>query len=250
MINDVKYNQQSFQARNREIKDVDKVCRQVRLMFPVVSPTKLDSFENRSLFTDFIWKKDKQLGQIRAKQRKAINLKDFFDIPFDLMKKERVGNCGELSLATLIGLKLKGYKNCYRADLYALNKETQNYRDIDHQVVIILNKQFTKENLNGAESLGKFDKKNIIVDPFIGKTDYFFNMKQEYVKSNLFEAGLGENEILACRIEDMNIGEEDLNKLQKYFTIDNSSIYKTNKKQSKFQNMASYLKRLMSNFTL
>lgn len=250
MINSVKYNQQSFQARNSEIRDVDKICRQVRLMFPVISPTKLNSFKNHDYFLDFIYKKDDILNQIRAIQGQAPNIKDFFDILFNLMKKEKVGNCGELSLATLIGLKLKGYKNCYRANLYAYNQKTQKYRDIDHQVVILLNKPFSQLNLSEGENTGRFVRKRIIVDPFIGKTDYFFNMKREYVENNLFEAGIRDNEVLACNIEDIDICKEDLKKLEKYFTLGESSRNKTNSKQSKTQRFTNYLKRLINKLTV
>ena len=225
MINNVNHNQQSFHARNNEIKKVDKICRQVMLMFPVISPTKLDSFKNHSHFLDYIYKKDNMLSQIRNKQWQALNIKEFFDIPLGLMKKEKVGNCGELSLATLINLKLNGYKNCYLADLYAYNKKTQKYREIDHQTVVILSNPFSQMNFGECKSLGRFGRKSIIVDSFIGKADYYFNMKQEYVKNNLFEDGLGENEVLACEIENLNICEEDLKVFEEEYSLE----YGTNK---------------------
>ena len=66
-------------------------------------------------------------------------------------------------------------------------------RPIGHDVVAILAR---KHNCLISGKAFRFDKKDIIIDTWLGKVDYWYNLKDDYGNKKIFERGIKENEQL------------------------------------------------------
>ena len=167
------YNTISFRSRNYEIRRADDIAREITKKYPMISSSKISSYPKANLFPDTINRIDNKLGKTRMDAIKALSAYNFDITPKDkilnflkIMKKDKLGNCAEMTDLASIFAFLKGIKNTSRADIKNTAEEF-----LDHTVLYVDN-----------------DKKPYIIDPWLGFADYLPNAIQRYKSefSNFF----------------------------------------------------------------
>ena len=190
-------NNLTFTARSPQIKDAQWVCRKVRSfshlstthIAPTITkladnnPKVFDRFSSQTLVNRyypklpeeqrlvkfFSWYKNLVKRMNRARSEWNIGKKDKFAGVRNILgmfKYEKLGNCGEdASLAASI-LRMNGVENVYIAGI------TANGDWCDH-VVCLFNK-------DGSMFDGKDLRKTIVVDPWVGGSDFASNMATKY----------------------------------------------------------------------
>ena len=183
--------QPNFKSRSAALRDVDDIGRRVIKEFPVMySNSKL--YRYNSLDKTEIGPKLKCFSEdlIKAMRRNYLipedNDSQLFRQLTD-MKKYKAGNCGEIADLTKVALNLNGYEDVKCLDLYAYNKETKIMRSLDHSVAGI-NFKLPDKYQYCYSSRTKVDPKyriypqndSIIVDTWLGKSEYAKQMGAEY----------------------------------------------------------------------
>ena len=249
-----------YTSRNKEIKEIDKVCRVVINEFPVLSNSKFNSTISVSksprvknyvdYLSNLIYK-----TRIHAYIGRTPQDKLFREIAN--MKNYKAGNCGELSDAAYVALKLNGYEDVKILDLFAYNKKTKSMRPIDHTVVGV---NF-KESENGgydfvhtynnkylmAQDRYKYrtypDNKSVIVDPWMGFVDYGKASSEKFKANKALKVDLDADEEL-CYIahkDVFNLEDKDM----EYFKNEYPNLIK-NKKVTSVSDTSAYSVKTMS----
>ena len=210
-------NNQNFTARCPQIREAQLVCQKVNTTYPHISVSKIrsnirelgirhgiltkeqkvsslkflcpDSPRNKAFlrFYKFGTRISEKLYYIRKAWGNSQNIDALtVDKVLWLFKKHKLGNCGEEAYAAAALLRQRGYKNVYTVPI------TKNRERIDHAVCIY--------NFDDSPFENKITNKTIIIDPWIGKTDFAHNIFREY--KNLYSSmwNISENDKLGTSI--------------------------------------------------
>ena len=162
----------NFTSRNATIRRAEDIVRRANNAFPMQSNTKFKVMRGGWAKNFFAYENlSKKIFLMREyvdeKMSEAPNLIDKFKIFASSVKKNKVGNCGEISTLALLAAKLNGIRGVYEARLVT------NKKALDHEVVFV-----------NAE-------KPYIMDPWLGFADYEQNAicrwKNEYKRYFNFE---------------------------------------------------------------
>lgn len=171
----------AFKSKNASIRTADEICRRVNKEFPVYSNTFLQRFKT-------IHKTHNNKKIYDTVSDLVVNLREYYhnsSTPMNYiikllngMKKSRVGNCHEQSIAASVALRANGYKNVTTLSMYSINPKTLEVKDLDHAVAAIDFKlpkgyKYCNDKLDQLQykQLLKANNEAIIVDPWAGITD-------------------------------------------------------------------------------
>lgn len=215
----------AFTSRNMPIRMADSVMRRVRLEFPTYSGSKIKLCNNAE-------KNERVVKFIRFVSMFNEEFRLYYFFPGSArrsfyreilgMKKNKVGNCGELADATVLALKMNGYCDAKKVELCALNKKTGKIRRLDHYTTVV--------GLNGKKTDSGFiipNRDAIVVDSWAGFTDDTQGANQIYKnrswsssiaveKNNIIKLNDAET-ICFSEVPDNKITKEDFDYLIKVF---------------------------------
>ena len=164
MINNYFISNYNFTSRNFEIRKADNLCRELKQRLPVQSPSKLFKFNKINNYAP-LRRLDRQLSTNRKIFDNATSDIDYYKRLIAMTLKTNVANCGELGRLYNAFFAIKGYKDCYLADLYHFIPSITESYDLDHSVLV----------------LGSANKRKIIiVDPWSGFCDDIDNAKVRF----------------------------------------------------------------------
>ena len=161
----------NFTARNKEIRDADKIMRNLINRYPAISTSKATYYDIIRNKKPSLINKIKTSGEclIHArKQYKAYTDEKSINEVFYCTKKFKLANCREYAHMALGAFAANGYKDLEVGRLYKKvniknkNGKEEKYSDIVDHVVLLV---------NGHSR----DKKPFIVDPWRGFVDYLEN---------------------------------------------------------------------------
>ncbi len=185
----------TFGNKSVDLKRADDICRRVRLEFPLYSTSKIklykniDKNEKTKNFQHFI---SQFMEEFRAYYIEGTPPKIQYYKEILGLKKNKIGNCGEITDATILALKMNGYNKVKKLSLYAYNPETNSAHKIDH-CVAGLNitpkkgyKTFNPEKDKHVEKKHLIfpDENSIIIDSWAGFTDTPKNSELKYKTNN------------------------------------------------------------------
>ncbi len=249
---------QSFTSRSRIVRNLDDISMRVKREFPVVSNTYLETKDiyNKNTVKLYLFSSG-LVDEIRTFSKQNSNPVQNIVKMLDSIKSFKVGNCGELSIATLIACKMNGIKDAKNMSLYAYNKKTQELRRLDHSFVGVGFNSPVQIN-NTSSNVYFSNNKQIIIDSWFGKTDFEKNMSVIY-KEQLgkdLKKKLKKNEVL-CYLEENNqdmLSRKDIIYLEhqypqllknKKINFIDKFIYKyMNKNDYEFKPIKSYIKEV------
>lgn len=175
-------NQQTFTARNKEIRYADKIMRNMINHYPCVSTSKADYYistkKDRGLLLN-TKKKDRKLTQLRRSRRNT-PLKDLAGKVIEETRDNKVANCGELALMAMGSFLANGYNDVKLVFLKLKQKygnERTSYTNIDHCFILVNSGKNSK--LSSPETINKHA---FIVDPWAGFVDYLESGLTKYEK--------------------------------------------------------------------
>jgi hypothetical protein len=127
---------------------------------------------------------------------------ELIDCTFSQVKEAKMGNCGEDAVLSAAILKMNGKTNACVADLSA------DCQMLDHCVCVF--------NRDGKPFSGRINKDTIIVDSWLGVTDFAQNMFLKY--KNIFNEKIGlreNNKLRLDNVRQLQITDEQLECLRK-----------------------------------
>lgn len=165
---------QSFTARNSEIRFADKIMRNMMNKYPTISTSRADFYKiskkKPHVFKRAIYYSDGVISYYRS-LRTALLPRFFLDQVIEDTANSKVANCGELALLSKAAFLANGFNNVKIAYLQIVEDfgkilgKTTN--DIDHCFLLV--NRGKNARLNNVKSI---DKHAIIVDPWLGFVDY------------------------------------------------------------------------------
>ena len=185
-------NKPAFRSRCSEIRSADDICRRVMREFPsVYSNSKLFRYDTLKKYSEGAKLKcysEELLRESRMHYNAPSSIDYQYYREFANMKKYKVSNCGELADATQLALMLNGHEDVKILELYAYNKDTKTMRNLDHSVVGInfkLPKKYEYNYYHKQYNLSPDyriypQKDSIIVDSWLGKSDFAKNLTSDY----------------------------------------------------------------------
>lgn len=232
--------QQSFRARNIDIRKADEISRRVHQGFPVYSNTAMSRFKNKnktSAVQRFHSAICDLVAELRSYYAVSTERANFFRM-IGGMKTTKVGNCYEQACLTEMALLVNGYKNVRKFALYSMNPKTGKIKDLDHTIVgvnVKLPKGYISKNgyvdVIPSESLIAPSNKGIIVDTWAGFTDDAKNALTKY-KGNIFLASKpdSKHKILLLPYDKPEFKPEDILYMKKHYP--NLLLSENNNKKS------------------
>lgn len=185
-------NKFAFSSRNIRAREIDKICRDVRLELPVHSSTLPETYHCYP-------KRTKAMTTVRELCKKVRVLRNSYNYTdkwvlkmIDGMKKYKIGNCNEQADALNVALRANGYKNVNSVSLFAYNTKTKSIRDLDHIVVGVdlklpKNYQYYGDDFPHKKQLIEPHNGSIIADPWAGFVDTGKGYTQRYKENtNIF----------------------------------------------------------------
>ena len=190
-VNAVNNTYLNFQSRNRNIRQADDIQRNVRMCFPMMSPTYMDIFYNchKRVTPDntryvraeeIVDKIDKRISFLRdmfsPDKAKSYNISS--DSELDVIKKIKIGNCGERAATVVAGLAANGIYDVETASLHMelkyINKKTGEceysaQEPVDHMLVIA-----------NLEPENKDENNKVVIDSWMGFADSMSGAMQKY----------------------------------------------------------------------
>ena len=181
---------QTFTARNKEIRFADKIMRKMMNEYPAISTSKAEYYtisKKRPLFLEkAVYNAEGIISYYRC-IRTAILPRCFIDRVIEDTQKSKIANCGELAILSKGAFLANGFENVKIASLQILEDFGKEYRkfvtDIDHCFLLV--NRGKKARLNNIKSI---DKHAIIVDPWLGFVDYLHSGLSRY--EGLFMKGV------------------------------------------------------------
>lgn len=188
------YTRPNFNAKNKEIKKADDIQRKAAANFPMFSPSYLQEFyclngkgQNTPRQVRTIQIAQRIVYKINAgrivddeSSKQSYFTEPLFIRPLDRIKRTKLGNCHEASIATIATLAANGINDAKRVSLEQkteyVNKKTnkvvfaKNY-DLDHTVVV---SAMGKENPK--------QKDMIVLDSWMGFADSISGAKDKYAR--------------------------------------------------------------------
>ena len=129
-------NSQNFQARNQTIRFADDIARRVNIIYPRVSSTIFEDFNNVDKFRNLMTRLFDKINIMREYKSDLIySAKGTLSKTCALIYPIRMyhcGNCRESAQLSVIAAKLNGIKNCCLASVH-MNDGTP----LDHGVAYI-----------------------------------------------------------------------------------------------------------------
>ena len=192
------YNQTNFYARNKEIKIADQIMRQAKNTYPAISTSKGYTYSVVKKNPKNIYKCYKKYWELvkLRKQREELAAVDKIKKILSDTQATHNGNCSEMATISQAAFITNGYKDVklvklkLNEEITQGNKITSESYEIDH-IALIINAG-EKADLNNPKT---FNKKAIIVDPWVGFVDYIHNGLTKY--DGIFMDGFrNENNIL------------------------------------------------------
>ena len=155
----------SFKSRNYEIRRADDLAREISKRYPMVSSSKLSSLPHSEAFPEQIDNLHNRLLKTRANTIRALSSCNFELTPKDkilkfleIIKKDKLGNCAEMTNLAMVFTFLRNIKDTCIADIKNSAEE-----HLDHNVLYVDN-----------------GKRPYIIDPWLGFADYPSNAIQRY----------------------------------------------------------------------
>ena len=174
----------NFKSRNPAVIKADRICRMVNTEFASISSSKLSVKINSNKEYDKFYRYVRDLGYKiynKVRDKVALYKNDIFDRykkMVELVKKERLANCDELtSLAGLI-CAANGIKS-QPLIVHKIENDTLNKKSCGHVALALTKNGDIKKDVRMSDM-----KDVIIIDPWLGIADYAPNVAQEY--KNLF----------------------------------------------------------------
>ena len=189
----------NFCSRNREIKMADGICRRVMREFPVYSNTKIER-NNISQHSSIHYKLSSYAGNMVSEMRGYLSQQASKTIAkikqVGLIKQIKVANCGEMADITYTACKMDKKKNVELLTLGAYNRKAKTVRTFDHTVVgLNFSEKSRVDNGDGVLKIYSNDRKGIIIDSWLGMTDYASNLSSKYKNNqHLFNGVLKDGE--------------------------------------------------------
>ncbi len=152
----------NFTSKNPVIRKGDDIARRINRVFPRISESRINNFENIDKFQFLKF-------NLREKTRQLRNIKsskfDYAAKPvqkllafLDPVKERRIGNCAESAQIAAISAKLNGIN-----DAQIMGLRTKGGKKLDHAILYVE---------NGG--------KPYIIDPWIGRAGYVPDMLKAY----------------------------------------------------------------------
>lgn len=170
----------NFKSRNPAVIKADKICRMVNTEFASISSSKLNLKVNSNKKYDKFYSYANILRydiwhKVRDKVALARdNILERYKKTVELVKKERLANCDELtSLAGLI-CAANGIKS-QPLIVHKIENNTLNKKSCGHVALALTENGEIKKDVRMSEM-----KDVIIIDPWLGIADYAPNVAQEY----------------------------------------------------------------------
>ena len=176
-------NNYNFKARRKDIREADKIVRNVNLQFPAFSPT----------YVKYFWHpiNDKKIKLLENQLLKIKSLRERIDKEkeedkfvigiFDEIKKNKTANCEEKCWLTLGTLAANGYNIGVKSAI-GLNWEAYDRRnnksilngkmDLDHSAILTT---MSNKKAKKAQDL-------IVLDPWLNKAMSYSEASAEYLK--------------------------------------------------------------------
>lgn len=220
-IDSMNYNQrkpqQSFTARNADIRLADDIIRRVNQEFPKLSPSRI--YYNLSGQRQILAKQTKSMIE------KSEIIKDFRKIrpnyktqPANYIKHllwsiktYKLGNCGESASLAKIGLMANGIENATKVSLYGYFSPNKRVK-LDHSFVIV--------NLAKDAVLGKpetYGNKAYVVDLWDGFVDDVAKAFKRFEAEYSGDSRMTGIKNLGIQINDFEIDKETQNLIKKVF---------------------------------
>ena len=163
----------SFTSKKPEVRKADDIQRKVKLNFPAISSSYIDSFSCSLGKDKRITQKKQSLFEFvcdkihRIRESKYLKTKSGEYIPYadriDAVKKIKAANCAENAHIAMAVLMANGYMNTREADLrykaVLCDKETKKHL---YTGTISLDHTCTVTDMNTGKG------RNIVVDPWLG----------------------------------------------------------------------------------
>lgn len=147
----------NFTSRNPVIRKADDIVRRVNRVYPGISLSRLEDFNNIEHFPDLFEKFYYKLKDLRLEIDSIINETDVNKFP-NVIKKAKIRNCGESAMLAGIAARTNGIDKFYK---YALWSDCAG--NLDHSVVLVR---------NGG--------KPYIMDAWLGFADYVPKAMERY----------------------------------------------------------------------
>lgn len=168
----------NFNSRNSVVRNADRICRFVNSEFTSLSSSKIPARCNFNKDFYHVFKRvhDKILKLVRNPIECISDNIEEFSMLSKNVKKYHVANCAELTRITKIILAINGIKSTLIEPLL-VDKNGVIKKNIDHTMLaIVLNKN--------KGIMGLFSKHNniLIVDPWLGITDFAPKVEEKYTK--------------------------------------------------------------------
>jgi len=177
----------TFNAKNPNIRKADKIVRNVNVNFPMFSPTYAesnwivynsddDTFEKNK---NVLYKYQEKVKKIRNEYDEVQDYDKYFLKLFELIKKEKVGNCFEAVWLTLGALCANGFCGSTRCDVVVRinvidrrNGKSVYHKDsgFDHTLILTTMEKQTKK-----------EQDLIVVDPWLNRVMSYSEAKEYYL---------------------------------------------------------------------
>lgn len=159
-------NNTNFTAKNPEIRFADDIARRVNQCFPRISPSNIADMSKINKFPELLERLSDKITSLRYRinlnSDYAIGFEDQLNAITNLIKKHKLGNCGESTLLAEIAARTNGIKDCQAVSLI----QDKHY--------------FFGFNLDHAALLVKNNNKPYIIDAWLGFADYLPNALKKY----------------------------------------------------------------------
>lgn len=227
----------NFTARNTTLQEIDDIRRLVNREFSAYLGTKLKGFSHIQRHKQISGFSEDMIENTRRYYIAADTANRQLYRELYAIKHNKTACCAEYSDAAYVALKLNGYKNVERMNLFAYNPKEKTMRDLDHTVVGI-NFYIPKDYqycpsyiLNSKKGPAPEyrinpNRSSIILDAWAGITEYAHEIKATYnhhkgliknanAKNNIGNILLKEGEEL-CYVpikDGISLSEKDLSYL-------------------------------------
>ncbi len=156
----------TFTSRNHNIRNADLITRKAHSLYPHISESKITSMIGKDQVKDlFFGQMSLEYALKFAAERLKIDMdeKNTYKYILEALQKG-LGNCYEESKLAEIIARINGQKNIYSGKIYAGKGFAK------HEVAFITDKEIKPDKLYRFKN-----KEAIILDPWLGITDYAGN---------------------------------------------------------------------------
>lgn len=175
----------TFTSKNIEIRQADKIMRNLMNEYPVCSTSRVKYYNIVQKDQSLISKTRSMYNKLQTIREKLFEFNEsteIFNQTLKSVKDSKNANCKELSIMARVAFLANGYKD-NRLESLRLHYKTENSflppifasERLDHQVLIINAGKNAK-----LDNPATFSKHAFIVDPWAGICDYVANVFNHY----------------------------------------------------------------------